>query len=230
MRFNGTLTQWIDDRGFGFITPDQGGQEIFVHIKAFDGQTARPQMGQVLSFDIELGADGKKRAKRVFPAKILLEAQQNERDKRQNPRPGAISRRPPAGAKRKTALKPETAGFYTVAGFVLLYLWVAWFWRVPTWIAAAYLSASLLTFMAYAFDKSAASAGRWRTRESTLLLLGLVGGWPGAIFAQQLLRHKSTKTSFRSAFWITVITNVGIFLLFYTPLRLKVLGLSAVTG
>lgn len=212
MRFNGTLTQWRDDRGFGFITPDQGGQDIFAHIKAFDGQTARPQIGQALSFDIELGADGKKRAKRVFPLRPIRQVKHFSR------------------AKRQTGAKPGMAGFFVVAIFALLYLCVAWFWQVPNWIAAAYLGGSLLTFMAYAFDKSAASAGRWRTRESTLLMLGLMGGWPGAIFAQQLLRHKSSKTTFRTAFWLTVTTNVGTFLLFYTPLRLRLLGLTVVTG
>jgi uncharacterized membrane protein YsdA (DUF1294 family) len=66
-------------------------------------------------------------------------------------------------------------------------------------------------FFAYAFDKAAARAGRWRTAEATLLLLGLVGGWPGALLAQQLLRHKSSKAPFRAAFWVTVALNAGVF-------------------
>ena len=51
--------------------------------------------------------------------------------------------------------------------------------------------------MFYAADKSAARAGRWRIPESTLLMLGLCCGWPGGIVAQQWLRHKSVKPSFR---------------------------------
>src|SRR6218665_3119928 len=65
MRFTGTLKSWDDDRGFGFIEPDQGGQAIFVHIKAFASLRGRPQAGQRLSFEIELGPQGKKRAKLV---------------------------------------------------------------------------------------------------------------------------------------------------------------------
>jgi uncharacterized membrane protein YsdA (DUF1294 family) len=71
----------------------------------------------------------------------------------------------------------------------------------------------------YAHDKSAAQANEWRTPEGTLLMLGLLGGWPGAIVAQQMLRHKTSKISFRIAFWLTVLVNVGAFLVFTTPLR-----------
>lgn len=65
MQFNGTLTKWNDDRGFGFITPDQGHGEIFVHISAFSRDAGRPSLGERLSFEIETGQDGKKRANRV---------------------------------------------------------------------------------------------------------------------------------------------------------------------
>ena len=69
--------------------------------------------------------------------------------------------------------------------------------------------ASLLTFFIYALDKHAAKKGAWRTQESTLHLLSLIGGWPGALVAQQSLRHKSKKAEFRSIFWITVMLNCG---------------------
>jgi uncharacterized membrane protein YsdA (DUF1294 family) len=68
-----------------------------------------------------------------------------------------------------------------------------------------------VTLVAYALDKSAAVAGRWRVSEQSLLLLGLAGGWPGGLVAQQLLRHKSSKSSFRNAFWGTVVVNVAAF-------------------
>jgi cold shock CspA family protein len=65
MRFEGTLHTWNDDRGFGFIEPAQGGQEIFVHISAFGPRFGRPRVQQLLSFEVELGPQGKKRAKNV---------------------------------------------------------------------------------------------------------------------------------------------------------------------
>jgi cold shock CspA family protein len=65
MRIDGTLAKWNDDRGFGFIAPAQGGHEIFVHISAFPRDDPRPQVGELLSFEIETAKDGKKRAKAV---------------------------------------------------------------------------------------------------------------------------------------------------------------------
>ncbi|MEC5161128.1 MULTISPECIES: DUF1294 domain-containing protein [unclassified Janthinobacterium] len=82
-------------------------------------------------------------------------------------------------------------------------------WGLPYWVAATYLFASALCFIAYAVDKSAAKAKRRRTPERTLLLLGLACGWPGAVLAQQWLRHKSSKASFRWKFWGTVALNVA---------------------
>jgi len=76
-------------------------------------------------------------------------------------------------------------------------------------IIAVYGVLSAVTFFAYALDKSAARSGSWRTQESTLLLMGLAGGWPGALVAQRLLRHKSIKATFLKPFWVTVILNVA---------------------
>lgn len=82
----------------------------------------------------------------------------------------------------------------------------------------ARVGVSIICFVAYAIDKSAARSGGWRTAERTLLVLGLAGGWPGAILAQQLLRHKTNKPSFRSAFWGTVVLNVVAFVVINSPL------------
>lgn len=79
--------------------------------------------------------------------------------------------------------------------------------RLPLPVVVIYGLVSILTFLVYRFDKAAAQHGRWRTKESSLLLLGLVGGWPGAVLAQRVLRHKSRKKSFQWAFWGTVVIN-----------------------
>lgn len=65
MRIEGTLSKWNDDRGFGFITPAQGGSEIFAHISAFPRNTSRPLVGEWLTFEVETDGEGKKRAKHV---------------------------------------------------------------------------------------------------------------------------------------------------------------------
>ena len=74
-------------------------------------------------------------------------------------------------------------------------------------LVAVYGVASLVTYVVYAIDKNAARKGAWRIPEAQLHLLALIGGWPGAMAAQQIVRHKSKKPSFRFVFWITVILN-----------------------
>ena len=74
----------------------------------------------------------------------------------------------------------------------------------------AYLVMSLVAFAAYAVDKSAAKRGAWRTPESTLHMLELLCGWPGAWLAQRLLRHKSVKTSFRIVFFLMFMLNLAV--------------------
>jgi uncharacterized membrane protein YsdA (DUF1294 family) len=73
-----------------------------------------------------------------------------------------------------------------------------------------YLCASVVAFIAYALDKSAAKNNRWRISEGTLHMFGLIGGWPGALTAQKLLRHKTSKRSFQLVFWTTVVLNCGV--------------------
>jgi len=62
MRIEGTLSKWTDERGFGFITPTQGGPEVFVHISAFPRDGVRPTLGERLSFEVEVDGNGKRRA------------------------------------------------------------------------------------------------------------------------------------------------------------------------
>ncbi len=69
----------------------------------------------------------------------------------------------------------------------------------------------------YAKDKYAAKRDGWRTAESTLHTLSLLGGWPGAKIAQSFLRHKSKKIVFRITYWLTVIANCGLLYWLITP-------------
>jgi len=81
---------------------------------------------------------------------------------------------------------------------------------LPLWIPVLYLAMSVGGFAAYGVDKSAAKAGRGRVSEQTLLTVGLLGGWPGALIAQQVFRHKTRKRSFRRMFWFTILINVAV--------------------
>jgi uncharacterized membrane protein YsdA (DUF1294 family)/cold shock CspA family protein len=197
MRFEGTLKTWNDDRGFGFIEPAQGGQEIFVHIKAFGPRTGRPQPLQRVSFEVELGPQGRKRARNV-----------------------ELVRHMPTKRKARSDSPAQwgTATLFAIPAFALLFLVVALLWRPPALLALVYPAISVVTFAAYALDKSAAQRKAWRTPESTLHILALAGGWPGALLAQQFLRHKSAKAEFRAVFWGTVVLNVIGFVLICSPM------------
>lgn len=67
---------------------------------------------------------------------------------------------------------------------------------------------SILTFIAYGVDKTAAINQKHRIKESHLHLLSLAGGWPGAIYAQKHYRHKTQKKIFRFFFWVTIVLNL----------------------
>ncbi len=78
------------------------------------------------------------------------------------------------------------------------------------WLLGWYIVLSVLAFAMYGADKSAAIHGRRRTSEAGLHIVSLLGGWPGALVAQQVFRHKTRKVSFQVTYWITVMLNIGL--------------------
>lgn len=124
--------------------------------------------------------------------------------------PAAPARRSPTAAKERDLSRPLPAGlsWATLAVFAGA-LAIAWaVVPLPWWAPAAYGVMSVVAFAAYGLDKLAARKGWNRVSESTLLTLGLLCGWPGALVAQQLFRHKTRKRAFRRPFWGTVVLNV----------------------
>ncbi|MBA3059681.1 MAG: cold shock and DUF1294 domain-containing protein [Gammaproteobacteria bacterium] len=201
MRFEGTLTSWNDERGFGRIESSQGGEPIFVHVSAWPRKNGRPQLNQAVTFEVELGPKGKRACK--------VQLSQSRRPARQSARAGRA--------------QWGSATLFAIPAFLVFYVVVAALWTLPLWVAGLYLVLSAATFIAYAADKSAASSRSWRTPESTLHTLALAGGWPGALVAQQFLRHKSSKQEFRQVFWATVLLNVVGFAVLASPLRQSLL-------
>ena len=191
MRARGKITSWNDQQGYGFVTPAAGGKQVFVHIKAFSNRNRRPEIGELVSFALSADRQGRPCAVKATYAGERLH---NE-------------------SKQKNGYLPVTGA----ALFLLIVGVAALTARIPHFIFAFYLAASLLALVMYALDKSAARKGAWRTQESTLHLLSLAGGWPGALVAQQLLRHKTRKQPFRSIFWLTVLLNCSAFIWLLTP-------------
>lgn len=191
IRGQGRIITWNDERGFGFIAPDGGGQSVFVHISSFTNRQRRPERDEPVTYELSRDDEGRLRAK--FVAFI-------------GDHPA-----PPGGLVASSFPPLFAIGFLFFVGAAALFRWL------PRAVLVIYLVASVLTFLVYAFDKSAAERHQWRIAESTLHLLALVGGWPGSVAAQQHLRHKSSKRSFQFAFWVTVVINCAAFALLMSP-------------
>ncbi|CAK8712494.1 MAG: Uncharacterized membrane protein YsdA, DUF1294 family [Candidatus Electronema aureum] len=186
MRNQGTLTSWNDEKGFGFITPDDDSRQIFVRIKSFSNRGRRPKINQAVNYTLSSDSKG-----RPCAANVLF-----------------------AGKQRTSRIGSSVIALLFIATVAFSSFHLN---KIPRLIFWWYVIASLLTFIIYSRDKTAAKNGSWRTPESSLHLLALLCGWPGALIAQQILRHKSKKQAFRVVFWITVLLNCGAFVLLFIP-------------
>ena len=181
MRYQGRITTWNDDKGFGFITPNGGGERVFVHISALSSRQRRPQGNELVTYECVTDGKGRAQAKAV----------------------AFVGERAVAPASSGRSALPAVFAI----GFLAFIAAMVFSGRLPVAILGLYIVASVVAFIAYGADKSAAVRNAWRTQESTLHLFGLLGGWPGALAAQRMFRHKSSKPSFQTTYWITVALN-----------------------
>jgi uncharacterized membrane protein YsdA (DUF1294 family)/cold shock CspA family protein len=205
----GKISFWDDEKGYGFIEPVGGGKRVFIHAKGFVDRTRRPDINQIVSYSLATDKRGRPCAEKATRA-------------------GDI--------KPRKAGSPKGSFSITAAVIFLAFVGAAVITSKTTpVIFAVYLISSGTTFVVYAWDKAAARKGAWRIQESTLHVLALLGGWPGALIAQQKLRHKSKKRSFRFVFWLTVGLNCGALAWAMSPgglsaLRYLLAGLPQLIG
>ena len=225
MREQGRVRRWDTAKGFGFIEGERSGS-VFFHIRDFRGSTSPVEGLRVSYEEIQVGGKGP----RAMDVRPLLEAA---------PRPASIAAAPQRTGSRRAAAHgrratpraepdaPTGAGLATglMLAWLVLLAWGAWSQRLPWWLLGALAALNLVTYAAYAVDKSAARRGAWRTPEQHLHLLALLGGWPAAWWAQQRLRHKSSKLEFRRVYWATLVLNCAalVFLLGQPSLLANVL-------
>ena len=203
MIHKGKITSWNDDKGYGFITPSSGEGQVFAHIKAFKYQAHRPEVNRLVTYTLSTDKQG-----RICATGVTMSA--------------------------AAAVEKDDQGNWVLANTyaVLFSVLIAFFCLVgiaPSWSFVVYLAMSVTTYIFYYVDKSAAQKGEWRTPEARLHRLALFGGWPGALVAQQVFRHKSNKRSFLYVFWFTVALNIFAFIVLTTPSAAKTLKSLIIT-
>lgn len=180
----GTISDWKEEKGFGFISPSSGRKKLFFHINNYSYRHKRP----VANLKVQYFTSNDK-----------------------NGRPCAIDVAPIKGHKnrgKETKQKLFSLSLLVLFSATLCFLLATK--KLPSEVVGLYVFMSVVTFLMYAKDKHAAECGKWRTPESTLHALSLLGGWPGAKIAQSFLRHKSQKVSFRITYWVTAVVNCGV--------------------
>jgi uncharacterized membrane protein YsdA (DUF1294 family)/cold shock CspA family protein len=198
MRSSGKIAHWNDQKGYGFIEPGSGGDRVFVHISAFEGKNRRPAVNDPVSYSTGQDRKGRARAERV-----RFEGQ----------------------AAPFSLRRPKGATWVVLAAlFLVLVAALALTEVLPGAVFHVYLAVSVLAFLVYAWDKRAAQASARRVPEATLHWIAILGGWPGALAAQQLLRHKSSKASFLLVFIVTIALNIVLFAWIFDDFSLQDIG------
>jgi uncharacterized membrane protein YsdA (DUF1294 family)/cold shock CspA family protein len=185
VRLKGKIIQWNEEKAFGFIKAIDGDEHFFMHKTALANRKRVPKLGDSLTFSLDKDNQGRYCA----TAATFI---------------GEKLKKKKIGSNRKFSVVLTMLFLATISLACILE-------HLPTYLLYAYWGLSTFTFWVYANDKIKAQRGSWRTKESTLHFLALLGGWPGAVFAQQFLRHKSQKHAFRNVFWLSILLNVSLF-------------------
>ncbi|GMW00655.1 MAG: hypothetical protein AMXMBFR84_17920 [Candidatus Hydrogenedentota bacterium] len=178
---DGTITEWNDQRGFGFITLTDNPRKVFFHISDVVTKRNRPAVGLAVTCEVVASDRG---------------------DKAVGVAVCSTHGSPRIGVGGWVAAVAIAAGLAALAYAIDEA-------RLPVLTLLAIGGMSALAFTLYRDDKAKAQSGLWRIPESTLHLVALLGGWPGALIAQRVLRHKNRKLSFQLTFWVTVILNIA---------------------
>lgn len=173
----GVLVMWNDQKGFGFIRPQGSDDDYFVHISTFKkGLTRRPAIGD----DVHFRAGENATKKRATYAHI----------------PAIETPHTPSATPFELQPRQRSLGVNILIGTPLVlscYLLLMAKNPIPFF---CYWFLSLLVMFLYGLDKAHAATHRWRVPEVYFHLLELMGGWPGALMAQNDFRHKTRMSSY----------------------------------
>ena len=173
--YQGRIINWNDEKGYGFIQLMPGHENLFFHISTFAYHHRRPAADTAVTVLAVPGQKGGWQASRV----LLREHEQ------------AIMEEGIYDIAENS--QPKKLEGYLYAFLDVLYFLGLTLISIPLAIISAIIS--VLTVALYRYDKRAAEQGTQRIPNSALHLASLLGGWPGALIARPLLRHKLTKNA-----------------------------------
>ena len=189
----GILIEWNDERGYGFILPEDDGEKVFLHIKSLRPEASRPMVGEEFFYKLTTDAKGRPRAEDAFQA-----MRHSRRD-----------------TPFHHSILDALSRIWPLA-FVPVFIVTAITSKLELGLCAAFVLNSLMTFLFYWEDKYLAQYKYWRISEKKLHIWELLCGWPGALVAQRVFRHKRSKGSFVFMFCLCVVANVAaLYLLFH---------------
>ncbi|NNG99512.1 DUF1294 domain-containing protein [Acinetobacter sp. ANC 5414] len=203
MRDQGRLVEWFDEKGYGFIQPNDASKDrVFLHIKDFARQGPRPIIGCALEYTVLLDGEGRFRAQQV----MYLKASQTQK----------ILPKPKNVNVQQQKLKPMQIA---CVGYILALAVFTLLGMLSGMVLLFISIINALTYWMYAQDKEEALLGNRRVPEQTLHILSFLGGWPTAWLAQEKMRHKTQKQPFRKIYFCTIALNILLILWLISPLN-----------
>ena len=189
---NGTLTEWDDEHGYGFITPENNGPKVFLHLSGLVEMARRPTAGEAFTYMLEKDEKGRPQAAYACQSKKLSRL-------------------------RTLPFHHEVLRFAANCRPLGLAIIIACCTLSKTYyigIVISFVINSLLTVAFYWEDKYLAQYQCWRIPENRLHTWELLCGWPGALFAQQGFMHKNKKGEYQREFTYCIVFNLLFVLLF----------------
>ena len=194
MRYEGKIVKWYDDKGFGFIRATQDSKDVFLHISQIHRLKKRPEINELVSYEINKDEKGRFRAENV--SYLFIQANLT---------------------KRSNSISFSKSFLIFILLFLVFVIERSLKGFLPLWFPLVFLSANLIVFLYYYQDKTSALKNEWRTSENTLHWFSLIGGWGGAYIAQKIFKHKHKKQSFMFTYKLTVLINCVAIILYSTP-------------
>lgn len=200
----GRVSQWDAAKGLGFVQAETDGAKLLLRRADLSGRLrARgPSVGEPVRF-IAVQSGGQHRATQVHtrtPAPL--------------PRPGT----PAKASALPSARARSSVRLLVIPAFALMLGALHLQWPLPRPVPVLYGALSMALFAVYALDKWLSQReGQSRVAENSLHLIALMGGWPGALLGQHILRHKTAKPAFLRTTWAMVAVNILLLLALATP-------------